>query len=330
MGRDEAGKDVPSALVCVGASAGGVEPLAALVAELPADLDAAVLVVLHMPREGRSSLDRILDRVATLPVATAIDGEALRRRIFVARLGHHLLVEGSTLRVVRGARENGARPAIDPLFRTAAAAFGARAVAILLSGTGSDGTSGAAEVKEAGGTVLAQDPEEALFRGMLDAAVERGVVDEVVPARDLGRRAAASVARFGKEVRELRSGSVSHAMTDPDAGPPSGFTCPECGGALWERGPASLDRFACRVGHSYSPESLLGFQERHVENVLWSAARALEERADLSRRMAARVRTAGNARSADRYEQRAEESTHQANVLKDLLIQGEFATVEEA
>jgi two-component system chemotaxis response regulator CheB len=155
-------------------------------------------------------------------------------------------------------------------------------------------------------------------------------VDETAPAEHLGRLAAASVARLGEKVRQARSDSMSDAMTDRDEGPPSGFTCPECGGALWDGGPEPLDRLTCRVGHSYSPESLLGFQETHVENVLWSAARALEERADLSLRMARRVRRTGNTRSADRYEQRAVESSRQAEVLKDLLGKGEFATAEEA
>jgi two-component system chemotaxis response regulator CheB len=213
-----------------------VDPLTAFVAELPADLDASVLVVLHLPAGGPSSLDRVLARAAKLPVTVARDGEALGRRVLVARPGHHLLVDAGTVRVVRGPRENGVRPAIDPLFRTAAASFGERTVAILLSGTGADGTAGAAEVKEAGGTVLAQDPEEALFRGMLDVAVQRGVVDAVAPAADLGRRAAASVTRFGREEREPRSDAMSDAMSRY-TGPPSGFTCPECGGALWEAGP---------------------------------------------------------------------------------------------
>jgi two-component system, chemotaxis family, protein-glutamate methylesterase/glutaminase len=328
MERNAPRTDAPSAVVCVGASAGGIEPLEVLVADLPADLDAAVLVVVHLPGDARSSLDRILARAAKLPVAVAEDGDVLQRRVLVASPGRHLTVHGSSVRLVRGARENGVRPAIDPLFRTAAASFRERTVAILLSGTGADGPSGAAEVKEAGGTVLAQDPQEALFRRMLDVALERGVVDATAAAADLGLLAATSVARLAKSVPGTEA--EGDAMTHPHRGPPSGLTCPECGEALWDGGLEPLDRLTCRMGHSYSPESLFGFQETHVENVLWSAARALEERADLSRRIAERVRRAGNARAAERYGRNADESSRQASFLKDLLVRGEFATAEEA
>jgi two-component system chemotaxis response regulator CheB len=174
-------------VVAVGASAGGVEALRALAAGLPADLPAALLVVLHVPRTAPSALPRILNRSGPLPAATASDGELLRLgRIYVAPADRHLLLIEDRIRLSRGPAENGHRPAIDPMFRSVARAVGAHCMAVVLSGARDDGAFGAALVAAEGGVVLAQEPSDALYRSMPQATIARVPGALTAPAAELG------------------------------------------------------------------------------------------------------------------------------------------------
>ena len=257
-------------IIVVGASAGGVEALSGLAESLPADLPAAVFVVLHLPPDARSLLPQILDRAGPLPAAHPADGAPIEHgRIYVAPPDHHLLVHRGTVRVVRGPRENGHRPAVDPLFRTASLAYGARVAGVVLSGALDDGTSGLIVIKRRGGISIIQDPAEAAFPSMPVSALENDHVDYSLPAAEIGPLLA-ELARTpvqeegGTDVpnethreaamAELQSGAV-HDPNRP--GTASGFTCPECHGALWELQEDGLLRFRCRVGHAFSAESLL-------------------------------------------------------------------------
>lgn len=148
-------------VIVIGASAGGVEAIGRIVGDLPRDIRASVLVVLHISR-GRSLLPEILTRAGRLPAAHPTDGEALQYgRIYVAPPDHHLVIVESAVRIVHTASENGMRPAVDPLFRSAARAYGPRVIGVILTGALDDGTAGAAAIKEAGGITIAQDPDEA-------------------------------------------------------------------------------------------------------------------------------------------------------------------------
>ena len=173
-----AGRDI----VTIGASSGGVEALSALVGGLPADLPAALLVVLHSPEGMPSSLPRILSRSGPLEAAHPEDGDGIENgRIYVAPPGFHMLVEDGVVRLVRGPRENYHRPAADPLFRSAAVARGPGVVGVVLTGARDDGTAGLVAIKRRGGVTVVQDPDDALFRWMPESALRYAEVDHSVP-----------------------------------------------------------------------------------------------------------------------------------------------------
>jgi two-component system, chemotaxis family, protein-glutamate methylesterase/glutaminase len=256
-------------IVVVGASAGGVEALVELARSLPPDLPAAVFVVLHVPSTGTSALPDILGRHGRLPAAHAKDGEPIEPgRIYVAPPDHHLLLRTGHVHLARGPRENGHRPAVDSLFRSAAREYAARVIGVVLSGALDDGTAGLAAVRARGGPTVVQEPADALFAGMPGSAIEQVGVDHVLPAAAMGpllarltlepaAAAAPQPAPDGMKVEVAVEGFSLEAMEGGHPGTPSGFSCPDCNGVLWEIQDGQLQRFRCRVGHAWSPESLL-------------------------------------------------------------------------
>jgi|SRR5690349_12237583 len=279
--------------VGIGASAGGIEALVRLVATLPPDLDAAVLIVLHLSPGGPSLLPDILGRRTSLPTAQAHDGDPLiAGRILVAPPDRHLVVEDGRVRLERGPKENGVRPAVDPMLRSLAAGYGSRSVAVILSGALGDGAGGARVVAAAGGRVIVQDPDDAVVMSMPERALAAvGDVAAVVPANEVGEMLA-EIVRSAPTVME----GAAMVDADPPAegplprpdGPPTGFTCPECHGALWTVPEGDGFRYRCRIGHAYSEEALVGAQGDKVEAALWTALEVLEERAELLERLADR------------------------------------------
>lgn len=322
-----------SSVVVVGASAGGVEALTTLAAGLPEDLDAAVCVVLHLPASAESRLANILSRAGPLPAVQARGGEQLARgRVYVAPPDRHLLVRDGGLIVVRGPHENGARPSIDALFRSAAVSYGRRTVAVVLSGSRDDGVAGASAVGARGGCVVVQSPDDALFPGMPSETVSRDHPDRVLPLAELAAAVSRAVQRLSEEApmsengRDEMSLETEYATLDPEAierdgppGEPSAFGCPACGGVLWELGDEEILRFRCRVGHAYSAAGAVDAQGESVEAALWTALRALQERAQLSERLAERVGSAGAEQSRARFESFAREAREQADVIRRVL-----------
>lgn len=317
-------------IIVVGASAGGVEALATFVSQLPRDLRAAVFVVLHLSR-GRSVLPEILTRAGDLPAVHPDDGDKIEQgRIYVGRPDHHLTIEEGVIRVVHGPTENGYRPAIDPLFRSAARVYGPRVIGIILTGALDDGTAGLAAVKDAGGLAIVQDPAEAFASSMPRSALAFVPVDHVLPVREIG------VLVAGLTDGKAAAPGLMDALRDPAAeqdpeprsvaadgqdqpGKVSVFTCPECHGTLWEVDQRGIVRFQCRIGHVYSPESMLAAQTDSVDRALWIALRSLEDRAALTHRLSERARHRNHSWVSKAFEERALAADEHAAVVRDLL-----------
>jgi two-component system chemotaxis response regulator CheB len=318
-------------VVAVGASAGGVEALRALVAGLPPDYPGAVLVVLHVPRDAPSALSAILGRSGPLTASTAVDGAPLRHgHIHVAPNDHHLVVIDHQIRLTRGPAENGHRPAVDPLFRSVARAYGARAIGVVLSGARDDGAAGLSSIAARGGVTVVQDPDDALYPWMPRAALAHVAVDHIAPADTIGALLAGITAMdlpshtrhpavdplLDAEVAMSRLAPVTAAQLAA----PAGYGCPSCGGGLFQIADDPAPRYRCRIGHAWSPESLLDEQALALEGALWMALRALEEKSALSRRMAT-SRLARHASSGARFAEMADDADSAGATIRRLIAQ---------
>jgi two-component system chemotaxis response regulator CheB len=313
-------------IVVVAASAGGLMPLRQLLAGLPADFPASVLTVLHIPPTGGQALPRILDRSGPLPAAAATDGEILEPgRVYVAPPDRHLLVVNGAIRLSRGPRQNGVRPAADPLFRSAALHAGPRTTAVVLSGTLDDGALGCATVERLGGRVAVQDPSEAAYPGMPQSALAATRHAVALPVNELAlllsRLAAERPARpdgdpapeLEAEVSRLLNGDLE---VDMSARPYSGFICPDCGGPLYGTKGENAWTYDCMVGHGWSSQSLFDEQSVAVERAMWLAIRNLDERARLTRRLAEESENRGHRISAARFRETAEEACRAADQIR--------------
>lgn len=312
----------PVAAVGVAASAGGVEALTAFTRGLPGEFPGAVLVVLHLSDTGPSVLPNILARTTPLTVVPATDGMALRRGlVVVAPPGQHLRVRGGVVALDAGPRENGHRPSADALFRSLAESWGRRAVGVVLSGTMGDGAAGLRAIGNAHGLTVAQDPEEAAFPGMPRAAIA-----EAEPAL---------VCRVGEMAGKLMAwmgelGPAEGACDPPGVDGPTGartmstselseFTCPECGGSLWLDRTFGTERYRCRVGHAFSPNGLLVGKQDAIESALWAAVVAIEERADVSRRLLRRLGGSSNRALLRRYRDDITQASDRIEILRGLI-----------
>jgi len=325
-----AGRDI----IVVGASTGGVEALTQMVRGLPSGLPASLFVVCHFPPGLRSVLPEILSRSGPLLASHAADGEPFYPgQIYIAPPDHHLLLEpGKRMRLTRGARENHHRPAVDPLFRSAARHYGSRVIGVVLTGALYDGTAGLMAVRAAGGLAVVQDPDDALVAAMPQNAMEVAGVDHVVCIADLAplliglshqpvepdrgaetmdpieRMPEIAIQDMARQVRNERRGQVSV------------MTCPECGGALWQVDDAGLLRFSCHVGHVYRGEVLLSEQTEALEAALWTAVRTFKEKWVLASQLAHREQAAGNAQSAARFREQAEQAIRSGELIQHHLL----------
>lgn len=333
-------------MVVIGASAGGVEAIAALVANIPGDVNAAFFVVLHLPHNSVSYMPQILNRAGTLR-AVHPKGEVPIERgmIYLAPPDKHLLVGRGRVRVVSGPRENGHRPAVDPLFRSAAQAYGGDVIGVILSGNLDDGTSGLAAVKARGGIAIVQDPDETVFRGMPSSAIANVSIDHVLCLEEMAQ----TIVKLIDEDRPAKGDSMSNqdddvlnievraaeldpalAGSDGPPGVPSGYSCPECNGGLFEVQDGNLVRYRCWVGHAYSAESLLFAAGSAVEAALWAALRSLEENAAFSRRLARHAGGLHHDGAVQRFMGQAKRATEHALTLRGILSSGSLHAEPDA
>jgi two-component system chemotaxis response regulator CheB len=314
-------------ILAIGTSAGGVEALRFLASELPHDLPASVLIVIHLPGHPRSTLDAILTQAGRLPASFAVDGETAKRgRIYIAPPERHLLLEGDKLRLGTGPRENNARPAIDPLFRSVALCCGPRGIGTVLTGSLHDGSSGLYALQQSGAVTVVQDPDDALFPDMPTAAIERLKPDHVIglngmPAllnrlvrQPAGKRVPIPET-LAHEVEIAKTGRSSMSAMDR-IGHRSTLACPDCGGVMWEIGEDELLRYRCHVGHAYSADMMSLALDEGLRRALAMALRALDERAALAKRMHSEAKAQGHLHTADHWERRLREAEDEANVIR--------------
>jgi two-component system, chemotaxis family, protein-glutamate methylesterase/glutaminase len=305
-------------IVVIGGSSGATAPLKAILGSLPADFPAAVFIVLHIPARSIGMLATVASAATRLPVHTAADGMPFAPgNIYIAVPDHHLIIADGHIRLGRGPRENMARPAIDPLFRSAAVAHGPRVVGILLSGLLNDGTSGLEAIKRCGGVTVVQDPNDAIADEMPRSAMSAVEVDLAVTSARIGdvlselvREAPGPGLPVPPEIRlevDIAAGERVDTSTVARIGDPSPLTCSQCGGVLTTiRGSKPL-RFRCQVGHALTADVLAKQQEHAVDEALRVALRVIEERAELVQRMANDARQSGRRSVAEMYEERAAE-----------------------
>ena len=318
-------------IIVMGASAGGVEALPQILSGLPEKFPASVFVVLHVPAQARSNLPKIIQRQARLPTRHAEDGERIRRgRIYVAPPDLHLRLESDCVRLVRGPKENRHRPAVDPLFRSAAKSYGPRVVGLVLTGALDDGTQGLDVIKKCGGVAIVQNPDEAAMPGMPLSALRYVEVDQILTLKQMPA-ALVRLARTSPSGKPSPACAEAHrepGMMEADlniekmhakVGPPSGFICPDCNGPLWETPYGDLPHFRCFAGHAFSPESLMAGEADSVERALWIAFKTLEERATLLDKLAARAGELDQNIIGAGFRQSARDHRHQARIVRGLL-----------
>jgi two-component system chemotaxis response regulator CheB len=322
-------------IIVIGASAGGVETLIKLVKTIPANIKAAIFVVVHISPHSVSSLPNILQRHISMLVSHAKDGEAIKQgRIYIAPPDYHLLIKPDRVQLTHGPKENRHRPAADPLFRSAAQVYRSRVIGVVLSGTLDDGTAGLFAIKQQGGIAIVQDPEEAIYDGMPRSAIENVSVDYVLPIAQIGtelfRLSHKPASIENKPVEKQLAMEADIADMDKEAlqslerpGKESPYSCPECGGVLWEIKNQNLLRFRCRTGHAFSSESLFAEQSDALEQALWVALRALKEQSALSRRLAARAKAQNHSITANRFEERAQDVDLKADIIRRVLMHNE-------
>jgi two-component system chemotaxis response regulator CheB len=315
-------------VIVIGGSAGGLQPLRQLLHDLPQDLRAAVFVVLHLG--ATSHLTEVLASTSALPVLRACSGQKIGfGQVHVAVPGMHLLLHDDHLLLRRGPRENLARPAIDPLFRSAACTFGARVIGVVLSGALNDGTAGLRAIKRCGGVAIVQDPAEAAVPDMPRNALLYADIDHTVPAETMGallarlsREPAGATPVIPPEIKfetMIAAQELAGMAAEDRLGEVSRFTCPECHGALWEISDGRLLRFRCHVGHAFTAQAVLAAQSVRAEEMLWSLMRTHQERAELARRMAEVERAQGREIIVAELEQRAIDYADDAETINRLL-----------
>jgi two-component system chemotaxis response regulator CheB len=319
-------------IIVIGGSSGATAPLKDILGRLPSDLPAAVFVVLHIPARGIGILSTVAAAAGKLPVREAENGLKIEHgHVYLGAPDHHMLVVDGHIMLGRGPRENMVRPAIDPLFRSAALYYGPRVIGVVLSGLLSDGAAGLSAVKRCGGLALVQDPSDALADEMPLRALETTTADLCVPGfrigdvlSDLVREQAGTALPIPPEIKlevEIAAGERIDSQTLSRIADPAPLTCPACGGVLSEVKTIGPLRFRCQVGHAYTADALAHEQESRVDEALRVALRIINERAELVHRMAEDGRQSGRIAVARMYDARAAEYREYANLIRRVMLE---------
>ncbi len=316
-------------IVVIGTSAGGLKVLDEIISQLPTDLPASIFIVQHMSAENTgAALLHKLGRHKSFRCKLAEDGETFKPgRIYIGPPDAHLLVKETTLLVTKGARENRYRPAIDPLFRSAAVTHGPAVIGVILSGMLNDGTSGLIAIKHCGGVTVVQDPRGADYPGMPESALQNIKVDYCVAASEMGELLEKLThERHGKkktipnDVRteaEIAERVLSDVQQVNGLGSQVPYNCPNCGGVLWEVDNPDLQRYRCHTGHAFTAAALLDSQSEKIEETLWVSLRMFEERKNLLNSMAHKQSGTGQKAA---YAQRAAESQVHIERIRAMLL----------
>jgi two-component system chemotaxis response regulator CheB len=314
-------------IIVIGTSAGGLEALDELVGKMPADLPATIFIVQHMAPEssGEALLFR-LSRHKSFLCKLATNGESIKvGRIYIAPPDNHLLIKKNKLLVTKGARENRARPGIDPLFRSASVAYGPRVIGVVLTGMLDDGTAGLIAIQKYGGITVVQSPNDAAYPAMPQSALDNLKVDHCVPISEMGELLDKLTHQLPGKTRsvpeDVRTEAIiaERVLSDVDQvnglGKQVPYNCPNCGGVLWEIDIPDLRRFRCHTGHSFTESALLTSQSEKIEETLWISLRMFEERKNLLNSMAQR----GPHKRKSPYDQRARETEVHVERIKAML-----------
>lgn len=330
-------------IVVIGASAGGMEALAKVVAGLPARLQASVFVVWHTAPGVRSILPAVLAKAGGLPARHPANGDPIRAGfIYVAPPDHHMLLERGYIRVTKGPKENRFRPAVDPLFRSAAYVYGPRVIGVVLTGALDDGTAGLWTIKLRGGTAVVQEPSEALINAMPLHALSNVDVDHRLPVAEIGpligrlveqpAPAERSIAqdeqrktRHEIRIAEEEDGLEENVMKFGQLSP---FTCPECRGVLAELQEGRIVRYRCHTGHAFSANTLLESAHEQVEARLWDAVRAMDETVMLLNGMGEQFSKSGDLKGAELCFQKAREAHERSQPIRKEAMREEVLSSE--
>ncbi|MBV8737024.1 MAG: chemotaxis protein CheB [Alphaproteobacteria bacterium] len=313
-------------MIAIGGSAGSLDTLRSISSALPRDFTGNVFVVVHIGH-GRSRLPELLANSGSLPVMFPADGETITPgHIYVAPTDRHLLVEPPIIRLSRGPREHFTRPAIDPLFRSVATAYGERAIGVVLSGGGSDGATGLDTIKRAGGLIVVLDPQDAIAAEMPRAAIEIADPDYVSSEAELPYLVARLVREPVSAQRPRAKDALPEALTMPER--PYALTCPECGGTMRKIGNGTAAQFRCHIGHIFGAREMMPAQLELLEKALDVAQRVLNERIELSHQMAEDSRAAGRKYGLQYWERVRAEAEQQVDAIRRVLPNGAEAEEE--
>jgi two-component system chemotaxis response regulator CheB len=323
----------PKYIIVIGASAGGLQAVPELMAQVTEEMDAAIFVVLHAPNLAYADL--VIQRLQKNSVFTclmAANEEPIRaKHLYVAVPDFHLLLKKGKMLLGRGPVENRWRPSIDVLFRSAAVAYDGRVIGVILTGLLEDGATGMEIIKQCGGTCIVQDPAQAEYPDMPQAVMRFVDVDYCASLQEIAiilqEKARNGVEtnhtipeRLKKEAEIAERVAIGIDNMKSVGGDLSPFTCPDCGGSLWEIKDGDISRYRCHTGHMYSQDELLNSKRKELENTFWVALRIMEERRSLLNKMADEERGKGWVKSSGNKQKRADELEEHISRLKELLF----------